>query len=771
MNAQAQSLVEWFSAADLAGLPGMPRHPQGVRRRAAQAGWSAREESAPGGLQRFFHIDSLPARTKAALKWRSVSVATPEQVQQLGKAQGAGLSLRAHVADQINDNQHQADLAAITQAMPIAPTPDLSAKLAILAAFDAFSVGHAGPALSARLDFCRAFNARELELEASVFQARPQLSVATLKRMQDALKRGLMQLADKRQLRKRREQLLHDAALSTFLQAMLVEYPHAQAPQVLDAMSARFGADVRVGAVKLPSLPTLWRAIKRWKKDNAEVLCFMHRPDTWRNKYMLAFGSASQGITELNQVWEIDSTPSDVTCDDGRHTLICVIDVATRRAAIHVSRSEKSTAVAALYRRVLMAWGVPQRVRMDNGAAFRSKHMDLINRGLEIEADFCQPFQPQQKPHIERFQQTFSHGLAELLPGHIGHSVAERKDIEARKSFAERLTKAGGEVTVHLTGAQLQEFCDRWLNSVYMHSAHSGLKGATPWEAVQAARTPARVIQDERLLDLLLATVPDGDGIKTVSKKGVKHMGTWFQAIELSAWVGKRVLCRFDDLQNDMGQLFVFDPEDRGAGFICVAVAHELLGADRTEVANVARAQQRERVAEMRRQLKAEARNLNLKDVAHEVLLDKERKARSLTALPKPTLVHQSEGIDHATDALAEMDATPGSSADLLAIEGVQERWNAMRAQAIADDVPTGIGNELAARRAPVQPIFDTPQQRAVYCFEQARIRELTLEERVFLDSFKKDQPRQFRDIKASVAERYAQAEADEASDQQANDN
>ena len=39
---------------------------------------------------------------------------------------------------------------------------------------------------------------------------------------------------------------------------------------------------------------------------------------------------------------------------------------------------------------------------------------------------------------VAESSRTFSHDLVELLDGYIGHDVAARKDIEARRSFAQR---------------------------------------------------------------------------------------------------------------------------------------------------------------------------------------------------------------------------------------------------------------------------------------------------------------------------------------------
>ena len=71
--------------------------------------------------------------------------------------------------------------------------------------------------------------------------------------------------------------------------------------------------------------------------------------------------------------------------------------------------------------------------------------MVRVLESLEIDQILCRPFHPEDKPHIERFFWTILHGIVELLPGYIGHSVAERKQIQDRQSFAQRIMHEGEE--------------------------------------------------------------------------------------------------------------------------------------------------------------------------------------------------------------------------------------------------------------------------------------------------------------------------------------
>lgn len=60
------ALREWFSAAELAGLPGMPGTERGVRKMAEREQWQHRERAGRGG-GREYHISALPSATQAAL--------------------------------------------------------------------------------------------------------------------------------------------------------------------------------------------------------------------------------------------------------------------------------------------------------------------------------------------------------------------------------------------------------------------------------------------------------------------------------------------------------------------------------------------------------------------------------------------------------------------------------------------------------------------------------------------------------------------------------
>lgn len=106
-----------------------------------------------------------------------------------------------------------------------------------------------------------------------------------------------------------------------------------------------------------------------------------------------------------------------------------------------------------------------------------------------------------------------------MLPGYIGHNVSDRKNIEARKSFADHIMgKAKNRTAEYLSAEQLQEFCDNWVKNYYMQEPHRGLNGKTPQSMIDNYAGEVRRIGNERALDILLSPT-SGDGLRTVTKK------------------------------------------------------------------------------------------------------------------------------------------------------------------------------------------------------------------------------------------------------------
>ncbi len=300
------------------------------------------------------------------------------------------------------------------------------------------------------------------------------------------------------------------------VEALVYEHgPHLTAPHVKRVLEARYG--------EAPSRRALQRWLQAWRADpaNARALSAVSDPDGHRSRRGPALGNREAGVDAPNALWELDSTPADVLCTDGRHVIVGAIDVWSRRTKVLVVPVSRAVAICALLRRCLIDWGVAGTVRTDEGKDYTSKHLTRVLADLGIVHDVCPPYTPEAKPFIERFFGTLTRDLFAHLPGFTGHSVADRKKIEAKKSFAQRRGRDERETfDIQLTGAELQRKCDQWCDAVYGRREH-GTTGESPFARMAGWTSPLRQIADPRLLDALLAEPAVEGGRRTIGKNGI----------------------------------------------------------------------------------------------------------------------------------------------------------------------------------------------------------------------------------------------------------
>lgn len=625
---------DWFSARELAGLPDMPGTVRGVQLKVNNSEIRTRPRKGRGGGVELYILD-LPEATRIALGRRAAA-----------HDQGGLPPVPGEVV--------AAPTRRVTKKGPIFGLPNykrlkVDARLYILRAWELFHAKAGLIVWKSQITFCDAYNARSMEIEPWVYETVETISWSTIQGWRKKLKeQGAARLGTRYGNRKGSGKIDSDEAVRGFIVALIVAKPHVNAKHVMRGLRARFNDR------KIASYRSVQRFMSRWKIDNADMLSAVSNPDHHRNTRMPAFGSASEEITRLNELWEMDSTPADVMCTDGRHAIIGVIDIYSRRGKLLVTETSKSTAICALIRSAMLKWGVPERIKIDEGQDYTSKHLTRALADLGIEQDICPPYTPEAKPHIERFFGTCTRGLFELLPGYTGHCVADAQALRARKSFASRLGEDDAQVFgVALSAAELQTHLDSWCDNLYGREVHRSLKGRSPFEVAAAWRDPIAAIEDERALDVLLAESP-GDGWRQVTKKGIRLDRTTFVSVELGGLVGMRVQVRFDAA--DMGRIYCFDIDGQ---FICIAKSEELLGVTRRDVAIAAR-HLRRRIDKAAR---AEARRLAAEhrpaDIAAEILDSRAAHADGVVAFPTPQHAYASDGLDAAADAAAAGQGAP----------------------------------------------------------------------------------------------------------------
>lgn len=343
-------------------------------------------------------------------------------------------------------------------------------------------------------------------------------------------------------------------------------------------------------------------------------------------------------------------------------------------------------------RLALLAWGVPAEIVTDNGKDYQSVDFQETLRQLDIAHHTTGPFSPWEKPHVERGIQTLLHSNLEALSSFVGHNVAERAAIEARKAFSVRLFEKDQLVELAMPAAKLRALINDWLVGTYEQREHGGL-GTSPFAMAASYRGDVRRIQDERALDLLLAA-PAGKGTYVVTKKGLHIDGTNFIAPELALYVGRDVNVRQTD---DMGQLVVYHDGE----FVCVAVCPERTGVSRKEIAAHARELQRKHVQAQRKAAKAPKVNPDQLIESH--LRAKAEAAGRLTTFPSPVVPHDTPALAAAG---AAHRALSGRVRDTAVPADLQQIIDARKQ---ASESPEPI---QPASQSNVRAIPETPQLR-----------------------------------------------------------
>ena len=219
---------------------------------------------------------------------------------------------------------------------------------------------------------------------------------------------------------------------------------------------------------------------------------------------------------KAGELWMSDVMHGPSVMVDGRKRktyLIGFLDDATRvvpHAAFTLS--ENTAAFLSVMQQAILRRGIPKRLYVDNGAAYRSDHLSLVCAKLGITLIHTRPYQPQAKGKQERWFRTVR---LQLLPAIV------EEDLKSLDALNRRLWA--------------------WVEGEYHASPHKGLDGMTPMDRWMMSASEVRLVgQDCDLADLFLFEEKRKvQKDRTVSLHGVVY--------EVSAiLVDETVVLRFD---------------------------------------------------------------------------------------------------------------------------------------------------------------------------------------------------------------------------------
>jgi putative transposase len=132
--------------------------------------------------------------------------------------------------------------------------------------------------------------------------------------------------------------------------------------------------------------------------------------------------------------------------------LVSLFDDASRLVAHSAfCLGETALDIEGVLKQALLRRGVPRKIVVDNGAAYRAGTLQGLCARLGIHLVFCRPYAPEGKGKLERWHRT----VRDLFLGELdARRIASLEDLNARLWA--------------------------WLEQVYHHTPHTGLGGQTP---------------------------------------------------------------------------------------------------------------------------------------------------------------------------------------------------------------------------------------------------------------------------------------------------
>lgn len=621
-----------------------------AKRRAAKCAWPFSEEVIPtGGKRRLYPLFDLPKDVRGAVLafWAGRRTAVGAPYAPTPSASNAR------------------DLGDISEG----GLRRMDAMLEILAELDRWRQAHPKvPKFGGFEAFSALYNARKIDLPDWVYEARPTVSKNTLHTHERLRGQGKLR-AMGGQFGNRRGTGVFErcSPLRALVEGVINQRPRMGATAVRKIALTELGKTVEVihpetGGVRpapMPSVKSFERFIAAWKQENKALHAAITDPDKYNSAYRYAAGAMYGDIMRRNQLWEIDASPADAMCLDGRWSIYVMVDVFCRWPKVRVTRTPKTAAALLLVRDSIIDWGFPETLRTDNGSDFTSKHFRNTVRRMGIQQEVCPPFTPEAKACVERTIGTIQRSFMEMQPGYVGHSVMERKAIEARKSFAQRLGQDDTDAfCVELTGAELEKRLNAWIENVYVHEPHDGLGGKTPFEIRSAYRGRISRLDGngEGALEHLLMAPPDKP-TRVVGKEGVKVNGIDYYLREAFLMPGETVHVRLDP--DDLGKIYVY--RDDPWSFIGVAINPEREGVSRKEVAKRVQAEQAKAITEGKKRIRKAMRGVNLATVSLKMSQQGAEHAASLVAFPEKASEYSTADMEAAALA-ARAGRTPDPS-------------------------------------------------------------------------------------------------------------
>ncbi len=311
-------MSDWLTLQQLAdlALPGFPATRRGWDCVAERESWDARaglvrpRGGKGGGLE--YHIDILSPDALAAL-----------------------VAKRVGVVDATGETASGCDEQL---SLPMDESRD--ARMAVLGAADRLARDGGMSRRDADRIFASLYNMERIDVAPWVRGQIRQTSAKTLERWRSIAKRDRARLSVDRGAARRGKgafDAVEEGKVRAFLLARVAHSQFLSARHMQSLLRDKFPHVYGPGQ---PSLRSLQHYLSQLKTQNQQLLTRLQNPDKWKSAYRVS-GRNSHAVERLNELWQIDASPADALCVDGRHSIYVCIDI-SRAACASMSRARRA---------------------------------------------------------------------------------------------------------------------------------------------------------------------------------------------------------------------------------------------------------------------------------------------------------------------------------------------------------------------------------------------------------------------------------------------
>ncbi|MFL1552468.1 Mu transposase C-terminal domain-containing protein [Pseudomonas sp. D47] len=410
----------WYSASELAGLPGLPGTERAIQLRAKRELWEGQQRLGTKAIE--YSLCVLPKETQMALLIASVSTDLEEVVTDKQKI---AEKRDAKTASRLNDSQASVMSARLSFVREIERMSQVvSQNRAVLTLVALAQSGDLSPYLTERV--ARA-NDRKTEDRT--------LSKRTLMRwLADFRAHGETGLAPARRQK--------DMSVPVWAGEFLKHYQRPQKPSVEAAYEQFKQLHGDIHSSVCPSI----HAVRRWLKKLSPSVREHGRLGPHALNALKAYNNRKADMLWPNDVWVADGHTFDaevinpITGQIFRPEITMVIDWATRRiVGFSVNLAESTLATLDTLRDGVSRCGMYKIFYVDNGSGFDNSVVYEVNDRLGGTITHSLPYNSQARGVIERPHKTILVRLAKTFDSYIGADMDKEAATKTHKLSRKQL--------------------------------------------------------------------------------------------------------------------------------------------------------------------------------------------------------------------------------------------------------------------------------------------------------------------------------------------